>query len=634
MLRDPLCERLARLAAMDGPLRGHVFDLDGGEWSIGRGRGNRLTVDDPSLSRQHCRIEYRDGTFRVQDLDSHNGTFVNGLPARDHELRDGDEIKAGGSLFRFLDPDSSAIPVSRSVRFEGSDIGNPTLLLLRSEGSIYLKPGVALEAAPGAGMALPGYQAVLRLAAALHATCGPEALAGRLLEVLLDSLPATRAAVLLFHAAGEEPHLACTLDRAAGPGAPVDASLQAVERAFREGCALVSANGKDRAAGLMAAPLPGRNRTLGVIYLDSDVPGVFAAEHLQLLAAVGVVAGAALENALELSRVEEENRGLREEIRIRHEMVGESPRMQEVYRLIARAAPTDCGVLVLGETGTGKELVARAIHRNSPRAAAPFIAINCAALTDSLLESELFGYERGAFTGAVTQKKGRIELADHGTLFLDEIGELPLALQGKLLRVLQTREFERVGGTRTIHVDVRIVAATNRDLRSLSASGAFRDDLYYRLNVVTIRLPALRERREDIPLLASYFLATRAAGARKVAGISEKARSCLMAYDWPGNIRELQHAIESAVVLGADNLIQPEDLPEAVLEAIVDDVSGEAGYHASVKQQKCKLILAALSQSGGRITEAARSLGLHPNYLHRLIRSLGLRAQIRDAAAR
>ncbi len=301
--------------------------------------------------------------------------------------------------------------------------------------------------------------------------------------------------------------------------------------------------------------------------------------------------------------------------------------------MIARVAPTDSTVLILGETGTGKELVAHAIHRNSPREMGPFVAINCAALTESLLESELFGHERGAFTGAVAQKKGKLEVADRGTIFLDEVGELPPTLQTKLLRVLQEREFERVGGTRTIRVDIRIVAATNRDLRAAAAKGAFRDDLYYRLNVVTIKLPSLRERPDDIPLLASYFLARCAGGARRVTGISSRARACLMRYDWPGNVRELQHAIESAVVLGAGDLILPEDLPEALL----DTAPAAAGcrpdtYHQALKQQKSELILAALEQAGGNITEAARSLRLHPNNLHRLIRNLGLRSRMKAGA--
>src|SRR5438876_12148167 len=225
-------------------------------------------------------------------------------------------------------------------------------------------------------------------------------------------------------------------------------------------------------------------------------------------------------------------------------MVGESPRMREVFQFIRKVAPTDSTVLIRGESGTGKELVARAIHRNSRRQNRPFVAINCAALTDTLLESELFGHEKGAFTGAVALKKGKIEVADSGTVFLDEIGELAPNLQAKLFRVLQEREFERVGGTRPIKVDVRLIAATNVDLNEASRTGKFRQDLYYRLNVVSLEVPPLREHPQDIPLLAAYFIARYSEKVnRRVAGISPKARTCLLHYSWPGNVRELENAI-------------------------------------------------------------------------------------------
>jgi len=448
---------------------------------------------------------------------------------------------------------------------------------------------------------------------------------GTLLESLLTAIPAERGAVLVYRPGEDAPDLACTRDRAAGRGAPVDVNRAAVDRAFREGLSVLSGG------ALLAAPLVSRRKPLGVVYLAADAPAAqLTLDHLQLAAAAGVMFGPAMADALEFDRIAEENRQLKEEARIRNEMVGESARMQEVYRLIARAAPSDSTVLILGETGTGKELVARALHRSSAREKGPFVAINCAALTETLLESELFGHERGAFTGAIAQKRGKLELADRGTIFLDEIGELPLAVQAKLLRVLQEREFERVGGTRTIRVDIRILAATNRDLRAAAAKGTFRDDLFYRLNVVTIKVPALRDRREDIPLLANYLLGRCGGRVRRVEGISRRALDCLTAYDWPGNVRELQHAIESAVVLGEGELILPEDLPEAMVEAAAPAEAGEQGkYHGAVQQQKSELILAAIEQAGGKITEAARLLGLHPNYLHRLIRNLGLRDRIK-----
>jgi Nif-specific regulatory protein len=340
----------------------------------------------------------------------------------------------------------------------------------------------------------------------------------------------------------------------------------------------------------------------------------------------------ARENARHVERLEDENQRLKAEINIEHNMVGESAPMRTVYRFVSRVASTDSTVLITGESGTGKELVARAIHRNSPRVQKPFVAINCAALTETLLESELFGHEKGAFTGALQQKKGKLEVADGGTVFLDEMGELAPALQAKLLRVLQEREFERVGGTRSVRIDVRVIAATNRDLTESVKTGAFRQDLYYRLNVVSIEMPPLRERRDDIPLLASYFAARAGERSKRhVLGVSPEARACLVNYEWPGNVRELENAIERAVVLGSSDFILPEDLPEAVLETVQPAGVTIAQYHEAVSEAKRQVILRAVEQAGGNYTEAAKLLGVHPNYLHRLIRNMNLKSVLRSA---
>jgi Nif-specific regulatory protein len=248
------------------------------------------------------------------------------------------------------------------------------------------------------------------------------------------------------------------------------------------------------------------------------------------------------------------------------------------------------------------------------------------------LESELFGHEKGAFTGAVTQKKGQLEVAHGGTVFLDEIGELSPALQAKLLRVLQQREFIRVGGTRPIKLDVRVLAASNRDLREAIRKGTFREDLYYRLNVVSLTMPPLREHAEDIPLLANYFAAKYGEKcSRRVRGISPEARACMMQHDWPGNIREFENAIERAVVLGSSEFILAEDLPETFLEDVAPAAVGHAKYHQAIHTLKKQLILNALEQTGGNYTEAAKLLGLHPNYLHRLIRNLDLKMELKKA---
>jgi Nif-specific regulatory protein len=311
------------------------------------------------------------------------------------------------------------------------------------------------------------------------------------------------------------------------------------------------------------------------------------------------------------------------------DLVGESVAMKRVEQFLARVAGSDATVLLLGESGTGKELAAQAIHRNSPRTNRPFVAVNCAALSEMLLESELFGHERGAFTGAIAQKRGRLEVADGGTVFLDEVGELSPALQAKLLRVLEQREFERVGGTRPIKVDIRLLAATNRNLEEAIAAGKFREDLYYRLNVVALTMPPLRDRPEDIPLLASYFAARHARKLNKpTPGFSPAARACLRRYDWPGNVRELSNAVERAVVLGGE-VIGTEDLPEAVLEAAEGGGEPLAGYHGAVQETKKRVIRKAVEDAGGNYTEAARRLGVHPNYLHRLIRNLNLKGELK-----
>jgi Nif-specific regulatory protein len=306
--------------------------------------------------------------------------------------------------------------------------------------------------------------------------------------------------------------------------------------------------------------------------------------------------------------------------------VGASSKIRDLLLLVQRVAPTTSTVLIQGETGTGKELVARAIHRNSPRAARPFVAINCAALTESLLESEMFGHEKGAFTGAIAQKKGKIEVAAGGTLFLDEISELAPAMQAKLLRVLQEREVEPVGSTRSIKVDLRVIAATNRDLRDGVRAGRFREDLFFRLNVVTITTPPLRERREDVVPLAVNFLAkisTKYNVSPKT--LSFDAMSLLMLHGWPGNVRELENAMEHAAVLSRGQEITPEDLPRSVLQTAAPAENLDATYSSAVKENKRQLIINALEQANGYYVEAARILGLHPNSLLRLIRKLGLK---------
>ncbi len=303
------------------------------------------------------------------------------------------------------------------------------------------------------------------------------------------------------------------------------------------------------------------------------------------------------------------------------EIIGESPAIRRVLALVKQVAPTASTVLIQGESGTGKELVARALHEGSSRRGRPFIRVNCAALPETLLESELFGYERGAFTGAVARKEGRFELADGGTLLLDEVGDLSAATQAKLLRVLQEGEFERLGGTKTLKMDVRLLAATNQDLTLLVKERRFREDLYYRLNVITIEVPPLRERAEDIPLLAQHFLRVHAAkNHRQIDGFTEAALARLQAYPWPGNVRELEHAVERAVVLARGTLIDLADLPPAVsqVEPVARVVPIPVGMPLDEVEQR--LIEETLRFTKGNKELAAKLLGIASRTIYRKLK--------------
>jgi DNA-binding NtrC family response regulator len=336
-----------------------------------------------------------------------------------------------------------------------------------------------------------------------------------------------------------------------------------------------------------------------------------------------------IEKAIERESLTRQVASLRTDVETRYaHIVAESPKTTSLIALAQRAANSDAGVLLLGESGTGKELFARSIHQWSPRRAMPFVVINCVALTESLLENELFGHEKGAFTGADRLQKGKIEMADGGTVFLDEIGDMPPNLQASLLRVLQDHEFHRVGGSRLVRVNIRVIAATNKDLKQAVAAGRFREDLFFRLNVVTLILPALRDRSEDIPPLAEFFLRKFCGEAKKPGlEISPQAMKVLTTYAWPGNIRELQNVIERAVVLQVGKTIEPEDLS---LQTVAPEMEGSAEaehpFHNSVEEHKRRIIRRALARGGGSQTRAAELLGLQRTYLARLIKQMGLKS--------
>jgi DNA-binding NtrC family response regulator len=330
-----------------------------------------------------------------------------------------------------------------------------------------------------------------------------------------------------------------------------------------------------------------------------------------------------IEKLVEHQELVEENLSLHQKLEERYRfenIIAKSPKMQQVIEVIKVVARSNATVLITGETGTGKEVVAQAIHSQSHRRGKPFVAVSCAALPESLLESELFGHEKGSFTGAYAQKKGKFEVANRGTLFLDEIGEMSTNIQVHLLRVLEEKEFTRVGGNEPIKVDVRVISATNRDIKQAVASGRFREDLYYRLNVVNIELPPLQERREDIPLLAQHFLKKFAVENQKeIAGFSPEATDFLLRYDWPGNVRELENTIERAVILAQNPLIEVADLPQQNLVP-AHPISPEI----SLKQVEKNHILNVLTETGGNYTEAARILGISRMTLYNKAKAYGL----------
>ena len=512
-----------------------------------------------------------DGQTVLPEGDGYVVVGAGGVPRR---LREGDHISVGDVHLHF-----------RSVPASDASVSS---VLLRSCSTIFLFRALA-EASEEAQRA---------------------AIETQIVRLLSDLFPITDGAVVL--GANES----AIRDEAAGRSL-----LSAlVGRVGSEGLVV------DAAQQTIVAPLYVHGRLRGILGLRfQGQSGPALAIHRETVAAAATLASAALESIHEVERLRVENAILQERSGVEVLIAGSSPGMRRLLEMVARVAPLDTSVLLLGESGTGKEVIARRIHRHSRRAEQPFVAINCAAITDTLLESELFGHEKGAFTGAVAQKKGKLEVAEGGTVFLDEIGELALPLQAKMLRVLQQREFERVGGTHTLRLDVRIIAATNRDLSGEARKGAFREDLYHRLNVVALRTPPLRERREDIPELARHFLALSSARChRRVSAVSPEAERYLLQYDWPGNVRELENAIERAVVLGNSDTIEPEDLPETVL-----GFTAPATEADPLNAAKRDAILRAWADAGGDYKAAAGTLGVHPNSLLRMIRILGIRSQLK-----
>jgi Nif-specific regulatory protein len=378
---------------------------------------------------------------------------------------------------------------------------------------------------------------------------------------------------------------------------------------------------------IACVPMQSEGRIIGVLEVIDKTDGRPLTESdLRDLSVFSDVAARAIQNAKRFEKVSQEYRDLREELAAKHQIVGKSQALKKITAQALKVANSNTSTLILGESGTGKELLAHLIHRSSPRRDGPLVVLNCAALQETLLEAELFGYEKGAFTGALKRKIGKFELADGGTIFLDEIGEMSAGMQAKLLRVLQEGVFYRVGGNDSISVDVRVLSATNRDIANEVKEGRFREDLYYRLNIVSIQMPALRERKEDIPELAEYFLEEfrRERGLPNLI-LSDEAVQRMRKYDWPGNIRELRNAIERAVVMGDDKKIRSEDLP--IFNSQSCDSGLEVGLtlKEALNRFKKEFITLNLEHTGGNRSQAAKIMGIQRTYLSRLISKFGLR---------
>jgi len=584
-----------QIVALSGPQRGIVHAIRTGECRIGRGSANDIDVPDLTVSRSHCLLIAGGGDVTLRDLGSINGTFVNDEAVSESAaLRDGDELQLGDSRFLISIPDS---PVIRPPVTGGY---TPTALGFLPTAELRKVRPPAGEGSSAAVRTQFASLAVEALGAAHVAVVDREGSGGVVSAGMAGSHTLSPAL------------LAGLIDEAAEKGTPVQRRLEL----------------RGEPVTVALAPLMRNSSTVGAICGEFRGRGEVDSKTLTCLASYAALLSAADEGPglTRKSGSRGDGRPAGEESRF--SMIGDSRTMQKIYDFIGRVAQTDSTVVITGESGTGKELAARGVHARSARCGAPFVALNCATLSENLLESELFGYEKGAFTGALKQKKGKVEVAHRGVLFLDELGELPLALQPKLLRFLQEREFERVGGTTPIRVDVRIVAATNCDLPDLVAAGRFRSDLFYRLMVCHVEMPALRDRAEDIPLLTDYFIGRCSARVkRRVSGIAAEAMAMLQAYAWPGNVRELENTIERAIVLGQSDLITPDDLPLDFAPPAASPAAGS--FRFRFEEARRDIILDAFAKANYDHAAAAAILQIHPNNLHRLVRSLGLQDKLR-----
>ena len=549
------------------------FEIDKKVFRIGRKPENDLSLSDPFVSRNHAEIvALENGGFELRDLGGENPIKINGRMISQHRLRDGDKLTLGQSLliFKMESPCSSTgveILAAEDMSQKAVEIASldAKKTMPFSLDSVDSKDVVSLQRDHQRLMLLYDYGKSVNS----HLEDQDEMLE-EIMTAALKTLKAERGFIALVDETTGE--LACELVRSESGedlSEKLEVSRTIIHKVLREGVSILTVNAQedtqfDKAKSIreynirsaICAPLLFREEILGVIYLDNRASaGSFSQDDQMFLIALCHQAGIALGNARLHRRVVQENVWLESTLKPKFQILGDSPKMKRVFETIKKVAPTDITVMIQGETGTGKELAAKAIHTLSPRREHPFVPVNCAAIPKELIESELFGHEKGAFTGATSAREGKFQLADGGTIFLDEIGDMSLDLQAKVLRILEDRELQRVGGSKSVSVNVRVLAATNKDLAKAVEDGAFREDLFYRLNVVAIELPPLKERKMDIIPLAECFIAER------VKKISSKAQKLMEAYEWPGNVRELRNCVDRAVVLGDGKVIQPEDLP-------------------------------------------------------------------------
>jgi Nif-specific regulatory protein len=549
------------------------YELSKKVMKIGRKPTNDISLSDPFVSREHAEIvAVDDGGYELRDLGGENPVKVNGRIISQHKLRDGDKLTMGQTLLIFkADASCASVGVEmlaadelsqKAVEIASMDAKKTVPFSLDEMDT---KDVVSLQRDHQRLMLLYDFGKAVNS----HLEDQDEML-DEIMNTALKTLKAERGFIALVDENTGE--LACELVRSE-KGTDISEKLEVsrtiVHKVLDEGVSIMTVNAQedtqfDKAKSIreydirsaMCAPLLFREEVLGVVYLDNrGSAGSFSQDDQMFLIALCHQAGVALGNARLHRRVVQENVWLENTLKPKFQIVGDSEKMKRVFDTVKKVAPTDITVLIQGDTGTGKELVARAIHTLSPRREHAFVPVNCAAIPKELIESELFGHEKGAFTGATSAREGKFQSAHSGTIFLDEIGDMSLDLQAKVLRILEERELQRVGGSKSIPVDVRVIAATNKDLGRAVEDGSFREDLFYRLNVVAVKLPALKERKKDIIPLAEYFIAGR------VKKISAKAKRLMEAYDWPGNVRELRNCMDRAVVLGDGKIIQPEDLP-------------------------------------------------------------------------